>query len=84
MRQTWWMLMLASLVPAVASAPGASTPSAALLTASGYVVARRQAVVSAKIQGRLTDLRVEEGSAVNSASYNRKQIRPPQLRKSGT
>jgi HlyD family secretion protein len=31
-----------------------------LLTASGYVVARRKAVVSAKIQGRLADLRVEE------------------------
>ena len=35
-----------------------------LLTASGYVVARRRAVVSAKIQGRLADLRVEEGSRV--------------------
>src|SRR2546427_558449 len=33
-----------------------------ILTASGYVVARRKAVVSAKIQGRLSDLRVEEGS----------------------
>jgi RND family efflux transporter MFP subunit len=35
-----------------------------ILTASGYIVARRQAVVSAKIQGRLADLRVEEGSQV--------------------
>jgi RND family efflux transporter MFP subunit len=35
-----------------------------ILTASGYIVARRQAVVSAKIQGRLSDLRVEEGSHV--------------------
>jgi RND family efflux transporter MFP subunit len=35
-----------------------------MLTASGYVVARRKAVVSAKIQGRLADLRVEEGSRV--------------------
>ncbi len=35
-----------------------------ILTASGYVVARRKAVVSAKIQGRLSDLRVEEGSVV--------------------
>ena len=41
--------------------PSAGTP---ILTASGYVVARRQAVVSAKIQGRLEDLRVEEGSEV--------------------
>lgn len=36
-----------------------------ILTASGYVVARKKAVVSAKIQGRLSDLRVEEGSRVN-------------------
>ena len=43
------------------------TPGAAglpMLTASGYVVARRKAVVSAKIQGRLSELRVEEGSRV--------------------
>ena len=37
---------------------------APVLTASGYVVARRKAVVSAKIQGRLENLRVEEGSRV--------------------
>jgi RND family efflux transporter MFP subunit len=53
-----------AVVTASASAPGESAPSAALLTASGYVVARRQAVVSAKIQGRLTELNVEEGSRV--------------------
>lgn len=35
-----------------------------LLTATGYVVPRRKAVVSAKIQGRLSELRVEEGSRV--------------------
>jgi RND family efflux transporter MFP subunit len=35
-----------------------------LLAASGYVVARKKAVVSAKIQGRLAELRVEEGSHV--------------------
>lgn len=39
----------------------AGTP---VLSASGYVVARRKAVVSAKIQGRLSWLGVEEGSAV--------------------
>jgi RND family efflux transporter MFP subunit len=42
-------------------APSAGTP---ILTASGYLVARRKAVVSAKIQGRLAELRVEEGSVV--------------------
>jgi RND family efflux transporter MFP subunit len=35
-----------------------------LLTASGYIVARRKAVVSAKIQGRLAELNVAEGSQV--------------------
>src|SRR5205823_9759791 len=35
-----------------------------ILTASGYLVARRKAVVSAKIQGRLSKLNVEEGSRV--------------------
>ena len=35
-----------------------------MLSASGYVVARRKAVVSAKIQGRLSWLGVEEGSVV--------------------
>lgn len=39
----------------------AGTP---VVTASGYLVARRQAVVSAKVQGRLAALRVEEGSRV--------------------
>jgi RND family efflux transporter MFP subunit len=39
-------------------------PGAPLLAASGYVVARKKAVVSAKIQGRLAELRVEEGSHV--------------------
>jgi HlyD family secretion protein len=37
-----------------------------ILTASGYIVARRQAVVSAKIQGRLSELKVEEGSYVRT------------------
>ena len=50
----------ASLQPGGTSGGG----GAAILTASGYVVARRKAVVSAKIQGRLADLRVEEGSRV--------------------
>jgi RND family efflux transporter MFP subunit len=44
-------------------APSAGTP---ILTASGYLVARRKAVVSAKIQGRLSELRVEEGSVVRN------------------
>ncbi len=47
----------------VGSVPEASSGTA-ILTASGYVVPRRKAVVSAKIQGRLAELRVEEGSRV--------------------
>jgi len=43
------------------STPDAGAP---VLSASGYVVARRKAVVSAKIQGRLAWLGVEEGSRV--------------------
>jgi multidrug efflux pump subunit AcrA (membrane-fusion protein) len=43
---------------------GGVPSGAPLLTASGYVVARRKAVASAKIQGRLADLRVEEGARV--------------------
>jgi len=41
----------------------AGTP---VLTASGYIVARREAIVSSKIQGRLSELRVEEGDVVGS------------------
>lgn len=43
---------------------GGAAPGTPMLTAAGYVVARRRAVVSAKIQGRLAELRVEEGSRV--------------------
>ena len=52
--------------------PSAGTP---ILTASGYVVARRKAVVSAKIQGRLSELRVEEGSVVREGEIDR----PPRV-----
>jgi HlyD family secretion protein len=53
-----------SVVQASVTVPGAPGSSPALLTASGYVVARRKAVVSAKIQGRLSELHVEEASRV--------------------
>jgi hypothetical protein len=47
------------------SGGGGSAPAGTpILAASGYLVARRKAVVSAKIQGRLAELRVEEGSRV--------------------
>lgn len=54
--------------PSSASAVTAATTSEALpssgLTASGYVVARRQATVAAEITGRLIDVRIEEGQQV--------------------
>ena len=49
----------AAIAPVAGPASGT-----AILSASGYVVPRRKAVVSSKIQGRLADLRVEEGSRV--------------------
>ncbi|CAN7636269.1 efflux RND transporter periplasmic adaptor subunit [Trinickia sp. LjRoot230] len=47
-----------------ALASGASTAGTSILDASGYVVARRQATVSAKITGKLDQLFIEEGQHV--------------------
>jgi HlyD family secretion protein len=52
-----------TVTPSV-SRPGETAAGTPLLNASGYVVARRKAIVSAKIQGRLSELRVEEASRV--------------------
>src|SRR5437899_2573638 len=49
---------------AALSGGGSAVAGSPILAASGYLVARRKAVVSAKIQGRLAELRVEEGSRV--------------------
>lgn len=43
---------------------GAATARASVLDASGYVVARRQATVAAEVTGKLTEVLVEEGLAV--------------------
>jgi RND family efflux transporter MFP subunit len=43
---------------------GRASAGTPILTASGYIVARREAIVSSKIQGRLAELNVEEGSVV--------------------
>jgi RND family efflux transporter MFP subunit len=43
-----------------------ATQAVPILSASGYLVARRKGVVSAKIQGRLAALNVEEGSWVTA------------------
>jgi RND family efflux transporter MFP subunit len=48
---------------AIASS-GAPGTGAAVLNASGYVVARRQATVSAKITGKVNEVLIEEGMSV--------------------
>jgi len=50
-----------SLSPAATATPGAS-----ILDASGYVVARRQATVSAKITGKVVAVLIEEGQRVEA------------------
>ena len=58
--------------------PNAGTP---ILTASGYLVARKQSVVSSRIQGRIDKLLVEEGSVVKEgdvlATLDNADISPP-------
>jgi RND family efflux transporter MFP subunit len=64
----WWWLarprateVRAVLVRETAGGPGGA---GAVLNASGYVVARRQATVSSKVTGKVTEILVEEGMAV--------------------
>ena len=51
---------------AQAAASGAAGQGASLLDASGYVVARRQATVSSKITGKVTQVLIEEGQHVTA------------------
>ncbi|HEU4601071.1 MAG TPA: efflux RND transporter periplasmic adaptor subunit [Steroidobacteraceae bacterium] len=53
-------------VETVTAAPASTSASggAAVLNASGYVVARRQATVSAKTTGKIAEVHVEEGMTV--------------------
>jgi RND family efflux transporter MFP subunit len=63
---TWWLQRAG--VPAVQTVtvrlPPAVVPDTAVLDATGYVTARRQATVSAKVTGRVTEVLIEEGQAV--------------------
>lgn len=54
----------AALKAAATPPRSATVADSSVLTASGYIVARRKAVVSSKIQGRLAELAVDEGSRV--------------------
>ena len=49
---------------ATAVSPSANAESGAVLQATGYVTARRQATVSAQITGTLTEVLIEEGDRV--------------------
>lgn len=67
-----WLLKPAppapELAPVIASSsltPSAAAPAGSL-TASGYVVARRQATVAAEVTGLLVEVRVEEGQKVKA------------------
>jgi RND family efflux transporter MFP subunit len=51
---------------ATAAAPSAQLGAAAILQATGYVTARREATVSAQITGTLTDVLIEEGEHVQA------------------
>jgi RND family efflux transporter MFP subunit len=63
-----WMLLGHSTVvvqTAAAVAPTTDNEAGAVLQATGYVTARRQATVSAQITGTLTAVLIEEGDRVN-------------------
>lgn len=49
-----------------AAAPTGDAISSAVLNASGYVVARRQATVSSKVTGKVAEVFIEEGMAVKA------------------
>ena len=63
-----WLLVAgtraAEVELAVARPIPSSTAAASVLDASGYVTARRQATVSAKITGKVREVRIEEGQRV--------------------
>ena len=62
-----WMLLdhrAIAVQTAVAVLPSSESEAGAVLQATGYVTARRQATVSAQITGTLTDVLIEEGDRV--------------------
>jgi RND family efflux transporter MFP subunit len=64
-----WYTLVRAAVPtvrtAVARDAGQSAGAASVLDATGYVTARRQATVSAKITGKVSEVLIEEGLRVN-------------------
>ena len=65
-----WFLFGRDKAIEVTTAPtaaiGAGTASASVLDASGYVVARRMATVSAQVTGRVKEVLIEEGQRVEA------------------
>jgi RND family efflux transporter MFP subunit len=63
---TWWTLGRRAIAVHTATAVAAASDSSAgaVLQATGYVTARRQATVSAQITGTLTEVLIEEGDRV--------------------
>src|SRR4051812_39448599 len=59
----WWLMRPAPLVVRTAVARESASTSAdhTVLNASGYVTARREATVSSKVTGKVTEVLVEEG-----------------------
>ena len=62
----WWFLGTQPIAvqTAAAIAPGTGAAGGAVLQATGYVTARRQATVSTQITGTLTQVLIEEGDHV--------------------
>lgn len=65
----WWWLTAARVVtvrttPVIVRTPGASDQT--VLTASGYVTARRRATVSSRVTGKLSEVLVEAGMPVRA------------------
>ncbi|HUH31464.1 MAG TPA: efflux RND transporter periplasmic adaptor subunit [Rhodanobacter sp.] len=62
----WWWLgqRVMDVQTAVAQTPSADSEAGAVLQATGYITARRQATVSAQITGTLTEVLIEEGDHV--------------------
>jgi RND family efflux transporter MFP subunit len=64
----WWFLrerpIEVEVATAIAAPSGTAARGAAVLDASGYVVARREATVSSKVTGKIAAVLIEEGMEV--------------------
>ncbi len=63
---TWWFTAARPIAvqTTLAQRPSAATGAGAVLQATGYITARRQATVSTQITGTLTQVLIEEGNFV--------------------